>query len=65
MDLVNFGGASTLLCIDFLKLWGGQWPPWPPGSGGPAMTMAMTTKITTNTQDLETTTNRLKIQCDL
>ena len=30
MDLENFGGASTLLCIDFLKLWGGQWPPWPP-----------------------------------
>ena len=29
MDLENFGGASTLLCIDFLKLWGGQWPPWP------------------------------------
>ena len=35
MDLENFGGASTLLCIDFLKLWGGQCPPGPPGSGGP------------------------------
>ena len=35
MDLENFGGASTLLCIDFLKLWGGQRPPGPPGSGGP------------------------------
>ena len=30
MDLENFGGANTLLCIDFLKLWGGQWPSWPP-----------------------------------
>ena len=30
MDLENFGGASTLLCIDFLKLWGGQCPPGPP-----------------------------------
>ena len=23
-------GASTLLCFDFLKLWGGQCPPGPP-----------------------------------
>jgi len=30
MDLENFGGASALLCIDFPRLWGGQWPPWPP-----------------------------------
>ena len=35
MDLENSGGANTLLCIDFLKLWEGQCPPGPPGSGGP------------------------------
>ena len=26
MDLENFGGTSTLLCIDFLKLWGASDP---------------------------------------
>ena len=36
MDLENFEGASTLLCIDFLKIWGASGPPGPPGSGGPA-----------------------------
>ena len=39
MNLENFGGASTLLGIDFLKLWGGQCPPGPPGSAGPAITI--------------------------
>ena len=35
MDLQNFEGASPYFCIDFQKLWGGQWPPSPPSSGGP------------------------------
>ena len=30
MDLENFGGASTLLCIDFLKLLGGASAPLAP-----------------------------------
>ena len=30
MDLENFEGAITLLCIEFLKLWGGPVAPLAP-----------------------------------
>ena len=46
MDLESFEGANTLLCIDFLKLWGGQWPPWPPSSGGPELLLSLKQLLT-------------------